>query len=124
MEDLTFEQFAQFIREYWHVSRRKPIGPETQFERDLGLMGDDGDDLLEEVAKRYEIEFTEETFDLKPNEQLFHDEASVLFLGPLAMKNLLSLDPSPDAREIRPFTVGELYKAVLKELSKKSQAPS
>jgi hypothetical protein len=42
MDDLTFDEFADFIREYWHVSDRKKVSPETQFERDLGLTGDDG----------------------------------------------------------------------------------
>lgn len=122
MTALSFDDFTQFIREYWSLSRKKVINPETQFERDLGLTGDDGDDLLEAVAKRYEIEFTSESFNLKPNEALFHDEASVLFLGPAAMQTLLSLDPLRSAREIRSFTVGELYDAVLKEFSRKSQA--
>ena len=42
MDDLTFDEFADFIREYWQVPDRKRISPETQFERDLGLTGDDG----------------------------------------------------------------------------------
>ena len=44
--DLTFDEFAAWLREYWSVPVHKAIVPETQFERDLGLTGDDGDDLL------------------------------------------------------------------------------
>ena len=36
-------------------SVRKKILPETQFERDLGLTGDDGDDLLEATEKRFQV---------------------------------------------------------------------
>ena len=46
-DDLTFGDFAAFVREYLSVSDRKPIRPDTRFERDLGLTGDDGNDLLE-----------------------------------------------------------------------------
>jgi hypothetical protein len=52
MDGLTFDQFADFIRELWRVSTRKQIAPETQFERDLGLTGDDGDELLRAIVWR------------------------------------------------------------------------
>jgi len=45
MDELTFDQFAEFIREFWRVSTRKQITPDTQFERGLGLTGDVGDEL-------------------------------------------------------------------------------
>jgi hypothetical protein len=50
MDDLTFDEFADFIHEYWHVSDRKKISLETQFGGDLGLTGDDENDLLEATA--------------------------------------------------------------------------
>jgi len=40
MGDLTFEQFAEFIRKQGAVSRKKQIERETQFERDLGMMAE------------------------------------------------------------------------------------
>ena len=52
---LSFEDFAQFIREHWALSSRKVISPETQFERDLDLTGDDGDDLLAATEKRFDV---------------------------------------------------------------------
>jgi len=49
--DLTFDEFAAWLREYWSVPVRKAIVPETQFDRDLGLSGADGDDLLVAAEK-------------------------------------------------------------------------
>ena len=48
MDDLTFNEVADFIHEYWHVSDRKKISLETQFET-----GDDENDLLEATEKRF-----------------------------------------------------------------------
>jgi hypothetical protein len=38
-DDLTFDEFAEWVREYWQVPIRKAITPETEFERDLGRVG-------------------------------------------------------------------------------------
>ena len=114
MDDLTFDEFAAFTREYWSVANRKRITQETQFERDLGLTGDDGDDLLEATEKRFDVtlcsEETEvrETFNLKTNEYLFHSEGGGLGMLPFEMTTLFSTT----APTIREFTVGELYEAV------------
>ena len=45
--ELTFDEFAAWLREYWRVPVREAITLETQFERDLGVTGDDGVELLE-----------------------------------------------------------------------------
>src|ERR1700722_968930 len=85
MAPLSFDQFAEFIREYWHVSNRKSISPETQFERDLGLTGDDGADLLEATERKFGVVLSgenkelRETFSLGPNEYLFHSEGLEIF---------------------------------------------
>jgi hypothetical protein len=42
----AFEEFATFIRKYQSIPARRQITSETPFERDLGLTGDDGPDLL------------------------------------------------------------------------------
>jgi len=114
MNDLTFDEFAKFIREYWHVSDRKKVSSETQFERDLGLTGDDGDDLLKATEKRFEVTLSSEetgvreTFNLGPNEYLFHSEGLDLF--PFRFTSLFeAVEPI-----IREFTVGELFEAVRK----------
>jgi hypothetical protein len=111
MSEPTFDDFANFIREYWRVSNRKIITAETQFERDLGLTGDEGTDLLQATEKRFGVKLCSEkgglreTFNLGPNEYLFHSEGFELF--PLALFGNA-------APKVRKFTVGELFQAVLK----------
>jgi acyl carrier protein len=114
MDELTFDEFANFIREYWHVSDRKEISPETQFERDLGLTGDDGNDLLEATEKRFGVTLASEeigvreTFNLGPNEYLFHAEGWDPF--PFSFTSLFdAVEPT-----VREFTVGALFEAVRK----------
>ena len=113
MEDLTFDEFARFICEYWSVSNPKQITQETQFERDLGLTGDDGNDLLKATEKRFDVTLcseetgVRETFNLRTNEYLFHSEGGGLGM-PFEMTTLFSTT----APTIRDFTVGELYEAV------------
>ena len=110
----TFDEFAAFVREHLSVSYRKPINPETRFEGDLGVTGDDGSDLLEATERRFgvllcsEETSVRETFNLGPNEYLFHSEG----FGPVGMApSLLFGQAFPTVRE---FTVGELYEAVRK----------
>jgi hypothetical protein len=111
---LTFGEFAGFIREYWAVPARKEIAPETRFERDLGLTGDDGGDLLLATEKQFCVALCSDetgirkTFNLEPNEYLFHSEGLELF--PFEMTSLFSTT----AHSVREFTVGELYEAVRK----------
>ena len=111
-DDLTFDEFAVFVREYLSVSDRKPIRSETRFERDLGVTGDDGNDLLEATERRFGVLLcseetgVRETFKLGPNEYLFHSEG----IGPDGMAPSLLFGPiTPIVRE---FTVGELFNAV------------
>jgi hypothetical protein len=60
MDELTFDQFADFIREFWRLSSGKQITPDTQFERDLDLTGDDGDELLLATERRFEVKLGSE----------------------------------------------------------------
>lgn len=55
----TFDDVAEFIRDWAHISSNKQITPDTQFERDLGSTGDDGDELLEAAQKRFKVNFTD-----------------------------------------------------------------
>ena len=111
MDDLSVEEFASFVREHWSVPARKQIAPETQFERDLGLTGDDGLELLKATEKRYGVSLCSDlrqTFHLGSNEYLFHSEG----LFPFALMSLFNKTLS-----VRKFTVGELYEAVRKKRS-------
>lgn len=112
MDDLTFDQFADFIREFWCLPSRKQVTPETQFERDLGLTGDDGDELLLATVKRFEIRLgsdetgIRETFNLGRNEYLFHSEGLDLF--PFRFTSLFG----PEEHTVRKLTVGALFEVV------------
>lgn len=112
MDELTFNEFADFVRDFWRVSSRKQIEPDTQFERDLGLTGDDGDELLLATERRFGIKLCPEengirkTFNLGPNEYLFHSEGWELF--PAYFTTLFG----SEASTVRKFTVGELFEAV------------
>ena len=119
---LTFDEFARFIRQYWAVPARKGITPETRFERDLGLTGDDGDDLLLATEKQFGVALcsdetgVRETFNLEPSEFLFHSEGLELF--PFEMTSLFGTA----AHFVREFTVGELYEAVRKTKAGQSKS--
>jgi len=121
MDDFSFDRFAEFIREYWSVSDRRQITSETQFERDLGLTGDDGEDLLRATEKRFGISLWSEetglrhTFNLEPNEYLFHSEGLELF------PYLLTRFFGREKHSVRKFTVGELFEAVQKRKLKEAQ---
>jgi len=87
MGALSFEEFAGFIRQWGRISPKKRIAPETDFEGDLGVSGDDGLDLLEAVEKRFGVSLSRESFNLAPDEFLFHGEGlwpdlGTLFGGP------------------------------------------
>lgn len=114
-DDLTFDEFAAWLREYRHIKFVKVISPETQFERDLGLTGDDGDDLLRATEKKFQVRLgnektgVRETFNLQPNEYLFNSEG----WGP-SPAEIISLFSKSSATVVRNFTVGELFEAVRK----------
>lgn len=98
MDTLSFAEFADFIRSQCGVSRKKNITPESKFEDDLGITGDDGVDLLKTTEKRFSIKLSDtehgyrKTFDLGPNEFLFNSEG--WFRLPVS---------------VREFKVGDLY---------------
>jgi hypothetical protein len=117
MEGCSFEHFAGFIRRGSQIPQRKTITRETQFERDLGITGDDGACLLEAVERRFDIDLAEEdgglrkTFHLGPNEFLFHSEGFELFPPELLARS---------TPRVRAFTVGELWDAVERALCAKA----
>lgn len=104
MEAPTFAEFTEFLRNFACISSKKQITAMTRFENDLGITGDDGDDLLIATEKRFEVKLSRETFNLRPNEYLFNSEG-LDFLG--LFKGLLGAKET-----VREFTVGELYDAV------------
>jgi len=108
MKEPSFEELGELIREQCGFKACERIEPETQFERDLGVTGDDGCELLEAVEKRFGVTLTRETFNLRPNEFLFGPEAS---LGDFI--TLFKIRKS----KLRPFSVGEIHEAIRKEMN-------
>jgi len=110
---LLFEELANFIREWAAIPRRKRIVPETLFEDDLGITGDDGCELLEATEKHFGVclsspeEGYRRSFDLAPHEFLFHGEG----LG-WGLSDIVSLCEMPSS--IRAFRVGDLFEAIKK----------
>ena len=108
---LTFDDVADFVRAWANIPVKRQITPETQFERDLGIIGDDGSNLLEAAEKHFIVNLASDeggyraAFGLGPNEYLFNSEG--FGLG-AAMITLFSHS------SVRAFTVGELYQAILK----------
>ena len=101
----TFDDVADFVREWARVPAKRQIEPETQFERDLGITGDDGSELLDAAQKKFGADLAPETFGLGPNEYLFNSEGFELGAA------FVTLFTNPSVRD---FTVGELYQAVVK----------
>jgi hypothetical protein len=101
----SFEQFAKSMREFAVLSSGTAITPATRFEKDLGITGDDGKDLLVVIEKHFGVQLSSrehgvrQVFSLKPNESLFHSEGF----------DLLGIFSGESVRE---FTVGELYDVV------------
>jgi len=66
MKEPSFDKLAEIIRERCGLDSYERIEPDTQFERDLGVTGDDGEELLETVGKRFGVTLTRESFNLEP----------------------------------------------------------
>lgn len=117
-ETLSFEEFADFIRQWGRRSRKVRIVPETEFERDLGITGDDGCDLLKATEQRFKVALSSEehgyrkTFNLGPDEFLFHSEG---------WPDLSTLFGRPQPIVVS-FTVGRLYDAVQAAMTNDSGA--
>jgi hypothetical protein len=54
----SLEELAAFIRDWAQVPVEQPIGPDTRFEDDLGITGDDGGALLQAVEKRFAVQLS------------------------------------------------------------------
>jgi hypothetical protein len=108
METLKFEELAAFIREWAQVPAELPIRFDTQFERDLGITGDDGSYLLQAVEKHFAVQLSSETdgyqktFGLGRDEYLFNSESFPIW----------QLLPFVRRSTVRAFTVGELHTAL------------
>jgi acyl carrier protein len=122
MDSLSFDQFADFVRDRSGISQGKQITLDTQFERDLGITGDDGEELLTAAEKHFGVLLSDEaggyrqTFNLNPNEYLFNAEGSG------AGFRLFKFTTLFNDYSVHTFTVGELYRAVQTRMRDKLQS--
>jgi hypothetical protein len=115
----SFETVADFVRKWARIATKQPITPYTQFERDLGITGDDGGELLQAAQEHFKVDLADggngyrETFNLGENEYLFNSEGFSFGSGGTDMITLFTnTNPS-----VRAFTVGELCEALGKAVS-------
>ena len=73
----SFEDVADFVRRVALVPAKQPITQHTQFERDLGITGDDGGELLQAALEHFKVDLADggngyhKIFNLGANEYLF-----------------------------------------------------
>ncbi|MDP2769369.1 MAG: DUF1493 family protein [Giesbergeria sp.] len=109
---VTLAEVIACIRESQGIKEAKPISDATLLERDLGITGDDGDELLEALQKRFSVSFTgsdgtlREAFGLEKDEYLFHSEGFSLFL---MIANLFGFS----IEKVKPLTVAQLHHVIL-----------
>ena len=119
MEEVSFDEFCDFIRDFAGMKRTEIIAPESLFEDDLGITGDDGCELLEAAEKHFGVRLSTEkdgyrgTFNLYPNEFLFESEG----LFPGLLDTLLLRQP----HIVHEFKVAELFAAVQNALKQKNE---
>ena len=118
----SLDEFIEFIRRNQGISRKREIQASSLLEQDLGITGDDGDDLLDAIQKRYGLSFIghdgtiRSVFGLGPDQFLFHSEPNLFqFLGSLFGG---SLDPT----KVKSISVGELYRATADAYARSSKS--
>ena len=117
---ISFEEFKQLMREIVDLDANYPLTTETYFEKDLGVTGDDGYELLVDIENSLEIEFLtagdncQEIFGLEPGQYLFHSEGINLTGLFETLFRFLSNEPYTIEKysEVQDLTVGKLYEVV------------
>ena len=109
---IVLSDVISFIRENQGIGSSREISESTLLESDLGITGDDGCELLEDLEKRFDISFVgsdgslRAAFGLGNNEYLFHSEGFDV-LGIMAF-----LFGRTHTR-VRALSVGELHRAMV-----------
>ena len=102
-----------FIRKHQGISQNKLISETSLLEKDLGITGDDGCELLEAIEKEFSLSFLgsdgslREVFGLSDGQYLFHSEGVGLFS---AIASLFGRD----VENVKAISVGDLYSAISK----------
>ena len=104
MADLELEEIVSFVRDVCDIPARKVILNTTRIEEDLGVSGDDADDLLRAACERFGVsedslgEELRRAFDLEQNQTLFTPEGFDL-LGISCLIRWLRGVPQSKARD-------------------------
>ncbi len=104
---ISLDEVIALIREHQGISGKKAITESSLLEKDLGITGDDGCELIEAVEKKFNLSFAgaggslSKAFGLSEDQYLFHSEV-----------NLLGVFVRPE--NVKAITVGELYLAACK----------
>lgn len=111
-KELTLENLISLIKKFHGISDKKLINENTLIEDELGITGDDGCELLEEIETQFKLSFTGKDgsfralFELEENQYLFHSEGF----------NPMGIFPCIFGRKtenVKPISVGELYSGAL-----------
>jgi hypothetical protein len=110
--EITVEHLIEFIRHHQRIAKEMVIDQYTLLEKDLGITGDDGGELLDVIEKEFAVSFVgsdstiRKAFGLEKSEYLFHNEGVGFF-------EFIASFLGRGLEKVKPLTVGELYKVVL-----------
>ena len=112
----TFHEVELFVRDFAGLRPGTRLMPSTRLDADLGITGDDGDELLKAASKHFSVALADPvhgyraTFGLGQDEHLFHDEGLDL-LGAGAFIRWLT---GASRVRVRDVTVQALHEAILR----------
>lgn len=112
----TFQEVETFVRHFAGLRQNHVVEPASRLEADLGITGDEGDDLLQGASRQFGVQLADpvlgyrSTFGLAHDEYLFHGEGLDL-LGIGAIIRWIRKEPRPRVRDL---TMAELHNAILR----------
>lgn len=112
----SLQEVEHFVRDFAGLRNDKQVTPQTRLDADLGITGDDGDDLLKAAAEHFGARLSDPvngyrtTFSLAEDECLFHAEGLDLIGIASLVRSLRSLPPP----KVRDLTLAELHDAIVR----------
>lgn len=110
-KEITLANLIDFIRKHQGLAKNQAITGATLLEKDLGITGGDGCELLEAIQKQFNVSFIgadnsiRELFSLQDDEYLFHSEGFSLF-------SLLARLFGHDIEKVKALSIGQLFQAI------------